>query len=310
MRSAPLLVAVLAAGAAAWVAGGCTEGTSGGRDLTVVATTTQVADFVENVGGDRVEVRRLLRPGADPHEYEPRPSDALAVADASVVFRSGGDVDGWLDNVIEGAGGRARQVTLIDHVPVVLKKGGETDPHWWQDPRNVVHAVNAIRDALGAADPAGRSGYARRAARYSERLRRLDASIARCFRGVPASRRKVVTTHDALGYFTRRYRIELVGSVIPSLSTQAQASARDVQRLVERIRSEHVRAVFPESQLNPRLERAIANEAGVGVGKALWADSLGPDGSGASTYLDATAANAGAMAAGMGATDPACAALG
>jgi ABC-type Zn uptake system ZnuABC Zn-binding protein ZnuA len=300
------LCSMLAAAALAGCGGGSAER---GRDLTAVATTTQVADLVANVGGSRVEVRRLLRPGADPHAYEPRPSDVRAVADAALVFESGGDVDGWLDEVIAGAGGHAREVVLLDSVRP-LRSGGEVDPHWWQDPRAAIAAVRAIRAALTRADPEGGRGYARRAAAYSGRLRRLDRAIARCFASVPPERRAVVTSHDALGYLTRRYRIRRAGSVIPSLSTSAQPSARDVERLVELIRAEGVRAVFPESALDPRLEEAIAREAGVEVGPALWADSLGPEGSGAATYLGATAASARALARGMGASSAACARLG
>jgi ABC-type Zn uptake system ZnuABC Zn-binding protein ZnuA len=300
------LVSVLAAGTLA----GCDDGSFGGDGrLPVVATTTQAADLVANVGGTRVEVRRLLRPGADPHAYEPRPGDVRAVGGAALVVESGGDVDDWLGEVIDGAGGHARRVVLLDSVRP-LRSGGAADPHWWQDPRAAIAAVGAIRRALARADPAGRRAYARRAAAYSARLRRLDRSIARCFASVPPERRTVVTSHDALGYLTRRYRIRRAGSVIPSLSTSAQPSARDVERLVELIRARRVRAVFPESALDPRLERAIAREAGVDVGAALWTDSLGPEGSATATYLGATAANARALARGMGATSGACARLG
>lgn len=303
-----LLVAVVVLALAAGCGGDDDESWRAGP--TVVATTTQVADLVKNVGGARVEVRRLLRPGADPHEYEPRPSDVRAVAGAAVVFESGGDLDGWLEDVIDGAGGEAREVRLIDSVEVETDGSGEEDPHWWHDPANAVRAVAAIRAALVAEDPSGRSGYEARAARFSEQIERLDAQLGRCFASIPAARRKAVTTHDALGYLTRSYGIVQVGSVIPSLSTQAQASAGDVEDLVDRIRAEKVRAIFPETALNPRLEKAIAREAGVRVGAALWADSLGAPGSGGATYLEATAANGRALAEGMDSPTPSCARLG
>jgi ABC-type Zn uptake system ZnuABC Zn-binding protein ZnuA len=286
---------------------GCGDdgGTGDEAAVRVVATTTQAGDLVRNVGGDRAAVRVMLPAKADPHEFEPRPSDARAVADADVVVRSGGDLDEWLDSVVDNAGGGADVVTLIDSV----RRLGD-DPHWWQDPRNAELAVASIRDALIDADPEGRAGYERRARLYKERLRSLDGRIAACMRGVPAERRKLVTTHDSLGYFARRYDVEIVGELIPSLSSQAQPSARDLERLVDRIRAEGVEAIFPETALNPKLERAVARDAGVEVDERLWTDSLGPRGSGAATYLDAMAFNARAMAAAMTGEPGACGKLG
>jgi zinc/manganese transport system substrate-binding protein len=284
--AACLLLAVL-------VAAGCGNGSrSGGR--TVVATTTQVADLVRQVGAGRVSVDGMLRPGGDPHDYEPRPSDVAAVAKADLVFRSGGDVDDWLGDVLDQAGGGAEVVPLIDSVQRI----GD-DPHWWQDPRQAERAVQTIRVRLARLDPAGRSTYRRNAARLERRLRALDAGVAACVGRVPASGRKIVTTHDALGYFARRYGVEVVGAVIPSLSTQAQASAGDVQRLVDQIRREHVKAVFPESSVNPDIERAIAREAGAVVGDKLYADSLGTKGSPGATYIGALSSDARALVRGM-----------
>jgi ABC-type Zn uptake system ZnuABC Zn-binding protein ZnuA len=292
MRSrSSALVAVLVAAVV-----GCGDGGRSGddADVTVVATTTQVADLVANVGGKRIALDSILRSNSDPHEYEPRPSDAAALAKADVVFRSGGDLDEWLDEVVDSAGGDAKQVTLIDSV----QRHGD-DPHWWQDPRNAILAVAAIRDALIDADPAGRAGYERRATAYTARLRRLDAAVARCIDRVPQAKRKLVTTHDALGYFAARYGIDVIGAVIPSLSTQAQPSAKDVNELVGQIKREGVEAIFPEASLSRRLEQAISRESGAEVGGQLWADTLGPEGSSGATYLDSIRANAAALAQGM-----------
>jgi ABC-type Zn uptake system ZnuABC Zn-binding protein ZnuA len=218
--------------------------------------------------------------------------------------------------LIESAGGEASEVTLIDSVEGV--EGGhdhaedeeehageeehaadELDPHWWQDPRNAILAVAAIRDALIRADPDGRAGYERRAAAYTRRLRAPEAQIAGCIARVPAARRKLVTTHDALGYFARRYDVEVIGAVIPSLSTQAQPSARDVNELVDQIRAEGVEAIFPEAAVSQKLEQAISREAGAEVGGELYADTLGPEGSDGATYIGAMRANARALAEGM-----------
>ena len=271
----------------------------------MVATTTQVADLTKAVAGDRIDVKEILRPGSDPHEYEPRPSDAEAVARARVVIRSGGDVDEWLSGLLDQAGGDATTVTLIDHV---AKQGD--DPHWWQDPRNAVPAVDAIRDALVKADSGGAAGYKQRAAAEVKRLQQLDSGLAACVGKLPPAERKLVTTHDALGYYARRYGFTVVGAAIPSLSTQAQPSAAATKRLVDQIRREHVAAVFPESALNPKLEEAIARDAGARVGGALYADTLGPAGSPGATYAGALAANTRTIVSALSRGRVTCAGLG
>jgi ABC-type Zn uptake system ZnuABC Zn-binding protein ZnuA len=298
VRALAVLVAVAVG---MMVVAGCGDDSGSADGLSVVATTTQAADLARQVGGGGVNVEGMLRPGGDPHDYEPRPSDVAAVAGAAVVFRSGGEVDDWLGDVIDNAGGDAEVVTLIDSV-----KRLDDDPHWWQDPRNGVRAVEAIRAELSKVDPGGRAAYARNAERTIRRLRRLDRKIAGCVARVPAAKRKIVTTHDALGYFARRYGVEVVGAVIPSLSTQAQASAGDVERLVEQIRREGVEAVFPESSVNPDIELAIAREAGARIGDSLYADSLGTKGSAGETYIGALAADARRLVRGMSGGRVAC----
>jgi ABC-type Zn uptake system ZnuABC Zn-binding protein ZnuA len=308
-------VAALLLLAAALAVAGCGDSDpqagTGSGEAGVVATTTIAADLVRNVGGDRVHVDSLVSAGADPHGHEPRPSDAVAISEAELVVKSGGDLDEWLDDLIESAGGEATEVTLLDSVETI--EGGhaqeedeadeahpdDIDPHWWQDPRNAILAVEAIRDALIGADPDGRQAYERVARAYTSELRALDDEIERCMQRVPPDKRKLVTTHDALGYFAERYDVEVIGSVIPSLSTQAQPSAADVDALVEQIEDEGVEAIFPEAAVSQRLERAISRESGAEVGGELWTDSLGGDESGAETYLDAIRANANTLAEGM-----------
>ncbi len=294
---APILAALLALIAA--VAVGCSSSSTSNGKPEVVATTTQAADLTRQVAGTRAGVHGLLRPNSDPHEYEPRPSDAKALAGAKLVIRSGGELDDWLAGLVKNAGGSPRELTLIDHVHELPGDSGKPDPHWWQDPQNAELAVAAIRDALTKADPAGRAEYERNATRYTTRLHRLDAGIRRCIDRVPRAQRKLVTSHDALGYYTHAYGIDLIGAVIPSRSSQAQPSAGDTARLVATIKREHVKAVFPESSLNPKLERAISREAGASVGRALWADALGPRGSGGATYLDSMESNTAALVEGF-----------
>lgn len=292
---------------AATVLGACTsDESSDGDALRVVATTPLVADLARQVAGTRADVDVILSPDSDPHEYEPRPSDARAVAEADVVLRSGGELDEWLTDLVDAAGGEADVVSLVEAVDPI-EDDGEADPHWWHDPRNAGLAVQAIRDALARADPGGRDDYARNAKGYLRRLRALDARIASCMDALPASRRKLVTTHDALGYFARRYDVEVIGSVIPSLSTEAQPSAGDTADLIDQIERDDVRVIFAESSVNSRVEDAIARETDAAVGDRLWADGLGPAGSSGETYLAATAANAEAMARGFTAGARGCA---
>jgi ABC-type Zn uptake system ZnuABC Zn-binding protein ZnuA len=279
---------------------GSDDGSDTGR--TVVATTPVVADFAGQVAGDRFDVKRLLAPNADPHEYEPRPSDAAAVADADLVLRSGGDLDEWVGELIDSSGSDADVVTLIDSVTPIEGTGedeGDLDPHWWHDPANALAAVRAIRDALTKADPGGREDYARNAAAYEKELRSLDADIRKCMDDIPAAQRKLVTTHDALGYFAKRYGVEVIGTVIPSLSTEGQPSAGDTAKLIDQIKEEDVKVVFAESSVNSKVEDAIARDAGARVGGKLWADTLGPPGSSGETYLMALAANADELARGF-----------
>jgi ABC-type Zn uptake system ZnuABC Zn-binding protein ZnuA len=299
-----LLCAVLAGAAIA----GCADSSGsqpGNGGPAVVATTTQVADLVREVGGDRPGVTQILQPNSDPHEYEPRPSDAAALTGAAVVFRSGGDVDGWMDGLIDNAGSEARTVPLIDSVQT-RRRDGDVDPHWWQDPRNAELAVAAIRDALIEADPGGERLYRANAAAYLDRLRRLDRQTAACIDAIPAAQRKLVTSHDALGYYADRYGIETIGAVIPSLSTQAQPSAKDVQALVDQIERTRVKAIFPERSINPKLERAVARETGAATGAPLWGDTLGPKGSDGASYVGSIASNTGAIVEGLTGGERSC----
>jgi zinc/manganese transport system substrate-binding protein/manganese/iron transport system substrate-binding protein len=285
-------VLLLAAACAALLAG-CGSDGGDGRP-TVVATTTQAADLARGVAGDRAHVRGILAPNSDPHDYEVRPGDVKALARATLVVRSGGDLDEWLDGAIDSAGADAPVVDLLDTV------GAEgDDPHWWQDPHRAQAAVEALGTALAKADPAGASAYEANAERSVRRLRALDVAVRRCIAKIPEGERTLVTTHDALGYYARRYGLRVVGTVIPSLSTQAQASAGDLAELVDTIRRENVKAIFAESSVNASVEDAIAQETGARVGAPLWADALGPKGSGGATYEGSVRSNTSAIVQGL-----------
>jgi zinc/manganese transport system substrate-binding protein len=299
-------LAVLAAALAAAVLASCGDDAGAGRATTVAATTTQLGDLARAVAGSRAGVRQILEPSSDPHAYEPRPSDVRAVSGAKVVLRSGGDLDEWLGDVLRNAGSDARTVTILDDLRTPRRDADGIDPHWWQDPANAAVAVRRIRDALSAADPAGRAIYDANAAGYLARLTALDHAIAGCMLRIPASKRKLVTDHDALGYYAARYGIDVIGTVIPANSTQAQASAGEVARLVSTIRAAGVGTIFPESSVNPKLTRAIARDANARVGPALYADSLGAKGSPGATYLGSLRANTLALVAGFSAGRERC----
>jgi ABC-type Zn uptake system ZnuABC Zn-binding protein ZnuA len=277
----------LAIGVGAFGTGNATSGT--GR-LAVVATTPQVADLVRAVGGDRIRLTQLLAANADPHEHELRPSDVDALARARVAIRSGGEVDAWAAD-LEGP----EPLALLDHA---IRRG--EDPHWWQDPRNALRTLVAIRDALTAADPAGRADYAAAAASATRRVRALDAAIERCWATVPRANRTLVSSHDSYGYYAARYGLRVLGSVIPSLSSEGQPSAGATDRLVRAIRRHRVRAVFAERGLSTRLERAIAKEGGATLGRPLQGDAP------SKPYLEALAADTRTLVDGLAGRQVGC----
>ncbi|HEX5713660.1 MAG TPA: zinc ABC transporter substrate-binding protein, partial [Solirubrobacterales bacterium] len=294
---------------------GCgSSGDSEGK-LEVVATTTQIGDWVRAVGGEAVAVDQVLQPNTDPHEYEPRPSDVEAAAGASLIFVNGDGLDHWIEEIVADSGSDATVVDLGAVVPERLPGEGHADeehgeeehweeesrfdPHWWHDPLNAEAAVREIERRLAVAEPSQRRLFQRNAAAYLVRLRALDNAIARCVDSVPLAQRKLVTDHDALGYFAHRYGLEVVGAVIPSQTTQAQPSAKDLSELVDTIERERVRAVFPESSLSAKVAEAVARQTGVTTAYTLYGDTLGPEDSSGATYLEMEAANADAIMRGL-----------
>jgi zinc/manganese transport system substrate-binding protein len=240
----------------------------------------------------------------------------VETARAKVVLASGLGLDGWVDDVAAQSGTDAPVVRVGDRVPTILAGEGDDehedhaaeghdhgdggdDPHWWHDPRNVEAAVGTIRDALVRADPGAGDAVRRTAAAYTARVRALDAGIRRCMAAVPAAQRTLVSSHDAFGYLVHRYDVRFVGAVIPSQTTQAQASAGDVQRLAGLVRRERVRAIFPESSVNPKLADALAKETGVRSDLRLYGDTLGDPGTDGATYLGMERHNADALVRGF-----------
>jgi ABC-type Zn uptake system ZnuABC Zn-binding protein ZnuA len=284
--TAVLVLAVVAVGCS-----GQEPGESGdrppapGRVLNVVATTTLVADFATNVGGDRVQVTSLFKPNVDAHDYEPSPADIETIARADLVIENGVGLEEWLDDTIESSGFRGPVVDASQGVRLRLVDG-QPDPHIWQNPRNAeVMAANIVR-ALAAADPSDAGVFRANLAAYTKQLHALDAEVQRQIDSL--ANKKLVTNHDAFGYYIDRYGLQFVGSVIPSFDSSAELSGRDIRDLVAKIKTTGVKAVFSETSLPPRTAETIAREAGVKVVEgedALYGDSLGPAGSDGDTYL-------------------------
>jgi zinc/manganese transport system substrate-binding protein/manganese/iron transport system substrate-binding protein len=251
----------------------------------VVATTTQVADFAANVGGDRVQVTSLLKPNLDAHDYEPSPADVEAIAHADLVVENGAGLESWLHDTITNSG---YDGPLVDtsHGVRLRQLGGATDPHIWQNPRNAMVMVANIERALATADPADAGVFRVNLAAYTKQLQTLDAEVQRQIDSL--ANKKLVTNHDAFGYYVDRYGLVFVGSVIPSFDTSAELSGRDIRDLVTKIKATKVKAVFSETSLPPRAAETIAREAGVKVVEgenALYGDALGPPGSDGDSYL-------------------------
>jgi zinc/manganese transport system substrate-binding protein len=251
--------------------------------LPVVASFSIVGDFVAQVGGARVLAATIVGPDGDAHVYQPTPADGRHIAQAKVIFVNGLGFEGWLERLIAAAKGKGTIVTLGKGV--VARAGEEgADPHAWQDVANAKIYVNEIRDALIAADPEGAEVYKANASAYLARLDALDAEIVKTLDAIPKERRRVVSTHDAFGYFSARYGIEFIAP--QGVSTEAEASARDIARIIQSVKQNKVGAVFLENISDPRLARRIASETGARVGGTLYSDALSePKGDGAN-YID------------------------
>jgi zinc/manganese transport system substrate-binding protein len=274
--------------------------------ITVVATTTQMQDLLQHVGGDNVQLVSILKPNVDPHDFEPSPSTAIAISGAKLVVESGAGVDSWVDGLVANAVPGTPVMVASQGLPLRTGDSSEPDgdPHWWHDPTLFERAATALGERLASIDPSHADAYRANARGYVTRIRAMDSANKRLIATVPQGERKLVTNHDAFGYFAAHYGITVVGSVLPSLSTVAQPSAKDVADLIGKIRAEHVRAIFTESSLNPALEQQIASEAGVKVYANLYGDTLGPPGSPGATYVGMERWNMRAMVAGFLGTAP------
>jgi zinc/manganese transport system substrate-binding protein/manganese/iron transport system substrate-binding protein len=254
--------------------------------IVVVGTTTQVTSLASVVGGDAVNVIGLLHAGIDPHEFEPTPGDVQTMAKAQLIVENGVGLETWLNKIVENSGTKA---PIVDSSKGVTIRNGDPnepsgDPHIWHAVPNVIVMTDNIRDGLAQVDPPHADYYRANAAAYDKKLGDLDHYIQTQIATVPPANRKFVTNHDAFGYYVDRYGLTYVGSIIPSMDTSYEPSAKELANLEGAIKAQGVKAIFTETSVNPSLAQQIAGDAGVKVvDGALYGDSLGGPGSGADT---------------------------
>lgn len=283
--------------------------------LPVVATFSILGDIAARIGGERIALRTLVGPGGDAHTYQPSPADARAVAEARLLVTNGLGMEGWIDRLVRASGFKGQLVVASAGVTAQTmteeeEEGGGgrmqrkrvkptvvNDPHAWQSLANGDRYARNIAEALVRIDPAGADTYRANYAAYSAELAALDAWVRSELGGVPAAKRRIITSHDAFGYFGTAYGVELLSPV--GISTEAEPSAADVARLIRQIREQGVKAIFVETITDPRLVEQIAREAGGIVGGTLYSDSLSQAGGQADSYVKMFRYNVATMKAGM-----------
>jgi zinc/manganese transport system substrate-binding protein len=269
--------------------------------LKVVATFSILADFVKNVGGERVAVSALVGPNGDAHVYQPTPGDAKTLGDAKVVVTNGLGFEGWINRLVKASGTKAPMIVATKGIKPRKAEDdhghGDADPHAWQSVANAKRYVENIRDALIAADPAARDVYEANAAAYAAKLDALDAEVKAAIEKIPADRRRIITTHDAFGYFAAAYGVTFIAP--QGVSTEAEVSARDVARIITQIRKQKIPAVFLENVTDKRLLERIGAESGARIGGTLYSDALTDEKGAAPTYLEMMRHNVKQLAAAL-----------
>lgn len=258
--------------------------------IKVVATFSILGDLVQNVGGDRIEVATLVGPNGDSHVYSPTPADAKTLNAAKLVFVNGLGLEGWMTRLINASGTKA--ATVVATTGVKSRKMEDehhpghmvTDPHAWQSIANAKIYVANIRDGLVKADPAGQSAYESNANTYLAKLDALEQEVKAAIAKIPANHRKIITTHDAFGYFGAAYGMEFISP--EGVSTDSEPSAKDLAKIISQIRKQKIPAVFMENITDPRLMQQIAKETGAKVGGTLYSDALSEPSGPAGSYID------------------------
>ena len=265
--------------------------------INVVASFSILADFVKNVGGDRVNVTSLVGPNGDVHVYAPSPQDAKTIADARLVVINGLGLEGWLPRLLQSSGSKATVVTASTGVSP-LKLGSEADPHAWQSVVNAKIYVTNIRDALVQADVLDGDYFRQNADRYLADLDALDREVRSEMEKIPSARRKVISTHDAFGYFAKDYGIAFIAPL--GVSTETEPSARDIATIIVQVKKDEIPAVFLENITDDRLIRRISEETGAQVGGTLYSDSLTDEKGPVPTYIAMVRHNIKALASALG----------
>ncbi len=270
------------------------------KTLNVVASFGILADVVKNVGGDNVNVVSLVPTGGDPHVFEPTPADAKNLSGADLVFVSGLGFEGWMDRLVTASGYKGETVVVSNGIAGRrMEEDGKTitDPHVWNSAANVVIWIGNIEKALIKADPQDAEVFRANTDRYAKQVSGLDLYTRKAIAAIPKDRRKVLTSHDALGYFGRQYGVEFLAPV--GFSTEAEAAAGDVAKLIEQIKKEHVKVYFFENSNDPRLVRQIADATGAQPGGELYVEALSPKDGPAPDYLTMFKHNVDLLVAGM-----------
>jgi zinc/manganese transport system substrate-binding protein len=268
--------------------------------IKTVATFSILGDFVKNVGGDRVEVTTLVGPNSDTHVYSPTPADAAKVGAAQIIVTNGLGLEGWMARLAKAASGKAATVVATSGIKPLKMEDAHvhaSDPHAWQSVANAKIYVANIRDGLIQADPAGKATYEANAQAYLAKLDALEQEVKDAIARIPVERRRIITSHDAFGYFANAYGMQFIA---PSgVSTESEASAKDVARIITQIRKQKIPAVFLENVSDPRLIEQIARESGAKVGGKVYSDALSKPDEAAGTYIDMMRNNIGAFSAAL-----------
>ena len=272
--------------------------------VKAVASFSILGDMVKQVGGDRIELVTLVGPDGDAHVFEPTPADAKTLANAQILFVNGLGFEGWMDRLEKSSGFKGTTVVASNGVKartMVEEEDGTaeeiTDPHAWQSLANGILYVANIRDGLIAADPDGKAIYEANAAKYLDEIAAEDDAVKAALAKLPEDRRKIITSHDAFGYFGAAYGLKVIAP--EGVSTEAEASAKDVAKIIRQIKGEHIPAVFMENISDHRLLDQIARETGAKIGGTLYTDALSPPDGRAPTYLDMFRHNVGALTAAL-----------
>lgn len=258
------------------------------KTVNTVASFSVLADIVKQVGGDHVNVTTLVGPDGDPHTFQPSPKESVVINKAEVVFTSGLGLEGWMDRLVTASGYKGEVIVASDGVSSrIMQEDGEevTDPHAWNSAANGAIYARNVMNALVAVSPEDAEYFKQRGNAYIEQLNKLDAWAKDEFSGIDKTQRKVLTSHDAFGYFGAQYGVEFLSP--QGISTESEASAKEVAELIQQIKDQGVHAYFIENQTDPRLVEQIASATGAKNGGELYPEALTENGGDADTYVDA-----------------------